>query len=535
MMDYEQFYPTPKPLIDELLSIGPVNMDYVTTVLEPSAGTGIIAEAVNGYRNYSAYSRRKAIYCIELNEERRNILKGKEFPIIWDDFLTFDSMMQFSLIAMNPPFADGELHLLKAIDLCEPGGQIACILNAETIKNPYTKTRQKLAQLLEQQEKVNIKYKTGAFLEADRKAEVEIALIYIKKKDRENKCRTLEGYQKSIIEENKVKEQSTLTRHGEVNQLVDYYKAEVMAALKLYDEITSFERLALQPNKETYMNVELFQIKINKRTGRDAPERTPRFDIVKTLNYKYWQILLYSKELAALLTSDLQSQYQNKLSEMANFEFNDRNIAQLKQDLFKELAFGIDDAIMKVWDNFTSRFSYSEYSKNIHFYDGWVTNKAFGCNKKVIIPLYAFNSWNKDQLEVYSVTSKLSDIEKAMNYLDCGRTECFNLANILKKVQETGQTGNIDTKFFTVTFYKKGTCHLVFKDMELLKKFNLFAGRKLNFLPGDYGKKAYEDLTKREKEIVNSFEGKESYQDTYSHQEFYLPATQNILSIEATK
>ena len=65
--------------------------------------------------------------------------------------------------------------------------------------------------------------------------------------------------------------------------------------------------------------------------------------------------------------------------------------------------------------------------------------------------------------------------------------------NILKRVQETGQTENIDTKFFTVTFYKKGTCHLVFKDMELLKKFNLYAGRKLNFLPGDYGKKAYED------------------------------------------
>ena len=39
---------------------------------------------------------------------------------------------------MNPPFSEGDKHLLKAINIMKNGGQIVCILNAETIKNPYS-------------------------------------------------------------------------------------------------------------------------------------------------------------------------------------------------------------------------------------------------------------------------------------------------------------------------------------------------------------------------------------------------------------
>ncbi|MBR6901368.1 MAG: DUF4942 domain-containing protein, partial [Synergistaceae bacterium] len=39
--------------------------------------------------------------------------------------------------------------------------------------------------------------------------------------------------------------------------------------------------------------------------------------------------------------------------------------------------------------------------------------------------------------------------------------------------------------------YKKGTCHLKFKDMDLLKKFNIYCGKKSNMLPDDYGYAPY--------------------------------------------
>lgn len=214
---------------------------------------------------------------------------------------------------------------------------------------------------------------------------------------------------------------------------------------------------------------------------------------------------------------------------MAEYEFNEENILQLKMDLVKNLTANIDAAIMKVWENFTSRFSYrDEKSPNIHYYNGWKTNEAFKCNRKVIIPLYAFSSWTQ-KLELYRVRDNLADIEKAMNYLDCGRTEDSDMANKLEVAQARGMTRNIDTKYFTVTVYKKGTAHLTFKDEELLKKFNLYCGRKKKWLPEDYGYKPYEALNAQEREVADSFEGVESYRETYANRQYFLTTSNPLL------
>ena len=79
--------------------------------------------------------------------------------------------------------------------------------------------------------------------------------------------------------------------------------------------------------------------------------------------------------------------------------------------------------------------------------------------------------------------------------------------------------------------YKKGTAHLTFKDETLLKKFNLYCGKKFNWLPDSYGRKRYEDLDVKEKAVVDSFEGKDSYQETFANQDFYLPQNQITLPL----
>lgn len=192
----------------------------------------------------------------------------------------------------------------------------------------------------------------------------------------------------------------------------------------------------------------------------------------------------------------------------------------------------IDAAIMKVWDNFTHRFSWTDYSKNIHYYNGWRTNKAFKCNKKVIIPLYAFD-YIGERIDLYKVRDELADIEKAMCYLDCGRTEASEMAELLMAAREQDITRGIDTKFFIVDVYKKGTCHLTFKDADLLKKFNLYCGRKLHWLPDDYGRKPYESLDDEEKAVADSFEGRDSYTETYRNQQFYLPSNSSLPMLTA--
>lgn len=76
--------------------------------------------------------------------------------------------------------------------------------------------------------------------------------------------------------------------------------------------------------------------------------------------------------------------------------------------------------------------------------------------------------------------SQLADIEKALSYLDGGLTDGRDMELWLRHAAETGQTQKIQLKYFYVTFYKKGTCHIEFINEDLLKKLNIFGSQQKN-------------------------------------------------------
>ncbi len=116
----------------------------------------------------------------------------------------------------------------------------------------------------------------------------------------------------------------------------------------------------------------------------------------------------------------------------------------------------------------------------------------------------------------------MQDIEKCFNYLDGGLTEVVDLEESLQFAEEYGEYKDIQLKYFTVTFYKKGTCHIVFNNAELLKKFNIFGSQCKGWLSPSYGKKAYKDMTREEKAVVNEFGGEEEYNKVVSNKGYYL-------------
>ena len=240
--------------------------------------------------------------------------------------------MPYQTIIMNPPFHDGAKHLLKALNILVDGGEIACILNAETIKNPYTNERKSLIQELENAEDYQVEFVQSAFAGTD----VEVALIHVKKKAALVTCATFENFKKSIVEEREQSDPQALIRHGEINALIDRYQAEVKSALSIYDDFQNFNEVCLH---EPYH--EIFKVTLNSHGRGHA-------GIVKAINYNYWYKLLHSKELDRLLTSEACRDYSSKLREMEEYEFNERNILQLKADLTKNLLGSIDVAIMKV-------------------------------------------------------------------------------------------------------------------------------------------------------------------------------------------
>jgi len=155
------FFPTPLTLQRKMLN--KIDFRYIQSCLEPSAGKGDLIEGIIKQFEYTKNYHRSNKYDIDAIEQDSNlihILKGKNYRVISDDFLNFHTYKQYDLIVMNPPYSNGDKHLLKAVNLIESQNkscQIVSLLNAETLKNPYTNTRKELVRKLENiTQKLNI-------------------------------------------------------------------------------------------------------------------------------------------------------------------------------------------------------------------------------------------------------------------------------------------------------------------------------------------------------------------------------------------
>jgi len=223
------------------------------------------------------------------------------------------------------------------------------------------------------------------------------------------------------------------------------------------------------------------------------------------------------------LTSNLIQDLYNSVCDLMDYDFSAYNIITLIIKMNGKIVGGIESTILDLFDDWTGKYHWSETTANRHYYDGWKTNDCFKVGKKVIVPFYgAFDNWDK-KFRSYNVMSKFRDVEKVFDFLDSGRTDWQGDLDLAFRVAaDTQNTRNIDTKYFKVTFYKKGTAHFEFKDMDLLEKFNLFAGRHKNWLPPRYAKVRYEHMNDEERAVVDSFQGQERYEHIMANAEYYL-------------
>ena len=138
----------------------------------------------------------------------------------------------------------------------------------------------------------------------------------------------------------------------------------------------------------------------------------------------------------------------------------------------------MQDSIVSVFDVLSA---YDEKNK-IHI-EGWKTNDAWRVNKKVIIPYcikfdsnwggkFDFDSWGKR-------ASMFSDLDKVLCYIsglefDPNNSITTQLSRSMKAINdgEVSSSDPIITRFCKIKIYKKGTAHLEFTDLELLKEFN---------------------------------------------------------------
>lgn len=539
--DNKDFYPTPEELAEKMLE--GVDFNMVATVLEPSAGKGDLVEGINKIfkrRTHSRWGGRELdIDCIELQPELQMILKGKGYRVVHNDFLSYSTFKRYDLIISNPPFSQGAKHLLKMLDMQEHGGGIICLLNAETLLNPYTAERKVLLQRLDELQ-AEIEYVKDAFLDAERKTAVEIAIVkvIIPQKERASYIyeETLKKARDLEYKEKEYGESTELVENDFIKAIVKQYNIEVEAGIKLIDEFNAMKPHIMRAFGEETYNSSILQLGLSGEDPRYNPVTYNKF--VKEVRIKYWRALFDNPKFTGKLTSKLLADYHNRVEDLSNYDFSVYNIFTIREEMSKQVVKGVEEAIIALFDELSHKYHYyDETSNNIHYFNGWKTNQSWIINKKVIIPLSGYRdlcySWGGYYPDHRDVLNKLSDIEKGFNYLDGGLTDSIDMEATLKKAKEDGQTKKVQLKYFTVTFYKKGTCHIEFTNEELLKKFNIFGAQRKGWLPPSYGKKGYKEMEPEEQAVVDEFEGEREYNKVVSNTGYYICKTENLLMIES--
>lgn len=496
----DQFYPTPKSLVFKMLdklSEEQYSLAGVRYILEPNCGKGDIVQAYKEYFNNKYKTRgwgsRDAdkelkFDVIELDENLNSLLRGQNYNVVWDDFLTFDPPRFYDLIIMNPPFLEGDKNFLKAIQVQERvGGRVLCLLNAETLKNPYTNTRKHLIQLIQ---KYNgyVEYVDNAFSDAERKTDVETAFIYInvpmsntetmfeKKFKRENPDICVDNLQ------------SLMPNMNKLEKLVFEFNMVKNSSIELFKEKMRINKLLDGFGVKSTLNICDDKVHADKLTVNEY---------INKLTLSYWDKFIQETDFRNRLPSKLRDNFNYNIEKQQDIAFTIENVRYFYEQLIESIPESYQDTVSKVFDDLTCKYSYTDsaWNTSIHYYNGWATNNCYKIAKKSIIPCYHSNYF-------YRIPDTLKDLNIIFENIS-GVKDNIDRQEIVKAIEKSEK--NIETEHFILNSYKKGTLHITYKNQEHLNQFNIMAGRSKNWLPPDFGKKKYSDMNDKEKNLVKEF------------------------------
>ncbi len=124
--------------------------------------------------------RQASISAIEIDVAHHSYLRELKYQVLGYDFMKVQSLATVSTVVINPPFNAGAEHVLHAWN-CLYDGEIVAIINAQSIKNPNSKEKRKLVELID--EFGSVEFLQDEFTEfVERTANVEIALIHLDKR-----------------------------------------------------------------------------------------------------------------------------------------------------------------------------------------------------------------------------------------------------------------------------------------------------------------------------------------------------------------
>jgi hypothetical protein len=464
-----EFFPTPRDVIHKL--IAPVYdrlMKAETTLLEPSAGKGDILDLIAAQRHGQTCAR---LYAMELRREFRYILAQKGYDVIGDDFLAPFPARHIDVVIMNPPFSNGDEHLLKAWEIVAAGGVVVCLLNAETVNNPYTARRQQLKTILDQYGTVTA---LGAcFKHAARPTDAEIVLVVLKKPAQTENLFDGLKFERARMESEGAFTTAELANTNLFAALVAQHDAAARALIerhRLSQAIAHYTRAVYTPGHSPTFPYDGLNTELDR------------------LRDLFWAFIFDRTRIAAWTTTKVRKQFEQQRAVSMRLAFTLDNLIALLETLKENQVEIMKQCVVEVFDKITAL-----HEKNTLHREGWKTNKSWMVARKIIVPKGVsyepkFDSWSTCTYD----QSFFEDLDKACCFLDgkpydtlrqyhdLGSSKwivpefCTISDAIYRHVRENALNWDqpFDSGFFTIRIYKKGTVHLVFKDPSLWQRFN---------------------------------------------------------------
>ena len=489
------FYPTPENVIDIILSYIDVQGK---TILEPSAGSGNIVDALTR-------ASAKDVLACEKNEKLLHILKGNNnCKVIGTDFLniTADKISHIDAIIMNPPFSEGDKHILHAYNIAPGGAQIIALCNAETVSNLYSKTRRELKQLIK--DFGSFEDLGSCFNTSERQTDVHVTLINLNKPTEQGE-NEFEGF---FMEEEPDEQGEGIMPYNFIRDLVQRY----ITAVELFDKQLSIGN-DMNNALSGYFKSGIAFVATEKGAVKN------RQDFQNDLKHSGWTYIFNKLRMNKFETAGLREDMNKFIEKQVSIPFTMKNIYRMLEIVIGTHGSRMNKALLEVFERATKH-----YDENKYYVEGWKTNSHYLLNKKFILPNMCYQdkryySGSKIETNYGGYFNLIEDMLKALCYFTGQPFENYcNLDTflrypykvydgdiVLKNAYDMTEAQNrlnellpkypqayikvglpiygewFEWGFFKCKCFKKGTIHFEFLDEKVWELVNTTVARLLGY------------------------------------------------------
>jgi hypothetical protein len=487
-----QFYPTPLALAQRMWRKF-TNRD-ITRCLEPSCGN---ADLLMGYQDAPEHRVRgrfaqnpehffkTRVDACEIDMTKHPRLRDLGVNVVGMDFLEFSNGAIYSHIILNPPFSEGAKHVLHAWDILWDG-EIVALINAETLKNPFSAERQHLARLVAMHG--DVEYISDAFMtdETSRKTGVECALVYLKKEAEPSELLD------NLIDDLKV-DRTTAESLG-----AGYEKLQELA---LPTTVVENQVLMFNCSVKAWREAILTQARAIQHSNRIgitmAQSDSDGLEVLKAdveyvrkaLDEKYrelkdraWTSILCGSEVTSKLSSAAQKRVESDFENIKLLEFTASNVYGFLLGIAESAGEIQMSMVCDVFDNIV-RY----HSDNAVFYRGWKSNDAQRtCGMRVKMRRFILPGFETTWRSLaWEDQRRLADFDRVFALLD-GKAEAqVSLVSLFDThLDELKSAKRISSSYFDIRYFKGiQTIHFFPRRADLMERLNRLVGKQRAWLP----------------------------------------------------